>query len=206
VSSLLLRGFALGFAVAASPGPIFFLCLRRSLVRGWLYGLCSGFGVATADAFYAAVAAFGIGAIASAASGGQRWLALVGGAVLVLLGVRTMLDRSQESALIAPPSKTGLAWGYASTLGLTIANPATIVSFAALVATLNIGISGWAQPSLVVVGVGLGSATWWCVVAVVAASLRSRVTPAVVRGISLFSGVAIAILGVAAVYSAIRPQ
>jgi threonine/homoserine/homoserine lactone efflux protein len=207
VSSLLLRGFALGFAVAASPGPIFFLCLRRSLVRGWLYGLCSGLGVATADAFYAAVAAFGIGAIASAASGAQRWLALVGGAVLILLGARTVLERPKESAALSPPTKTGLAWAYVSTLGLTITNPATIISFAALVATLSIGISGgWAQPSLVVLGVGLGSATWWCIVAALAAVLRSRVTPAVVRGISLFSGVAITILGVAAVYSAIRPQ
>ncbi len=63
MSSVLLRGFALGLAIAASPGPIFFLCLRRTLVKGWLNGLVSGFGVATADGFYAAVAAFGVGAI-----------------------------------------------------------------------------------------------------------------------------------------------
>jgi len=31
VASLLIRGFALGFAIAASPGPIFFLCLSRVL-------------------------------------------------------------------------------------------------------------------------------------------------------------------------------
>jgi threonine/homoserine/homoserine lactone efflux protein len=208
VSSLLLRGFALGFAVAASPGPIFFLCLRRSLVRGWPYGLISGFGVATADAFYASVAAFGIGAIASVAAGGQRWLALVGGAVLVLLGVRTVLDRPKDSGgPPGPPTSAGLAWAYLSTLGLTITNPATIISFAALVATLNIGISGGlVRPGLVVLGVGLGSVTWWCIVAALAAVLRSRVTPPVVRGISLFSGVAIAILGLAAIYSAMRPQ
>jgi threonine/homoserine/homoserine lactone efflux protein len=207
VSSLLLRGFALGFAVAASPGPIFFLCLRRSLLRGWLYGLTSGFGVATADGFYAAVAAFGIGAIASVAAGGQRWFALIGGAVLVLLGVRTVLDKPRDSGPPSPSTSAGLAWAYLSTLGLTITNPATIISFAALVASLNIGLSGGlVRPALVVLGVGLGSAMWWCIVAVLAAVLRSRVTPPVVRGISLFSGVAIAILGLAAVYSAIRPQ
>jgi len=82
VSSLLLRGFVLGFAVAATPGPIFFLCLRRAVVRGWLNGLVSGFGVATADGFYAAVAAFGISVITAAISGEKRWLALGGGASL----------------------------------------------------------------------------------------------------------------------------
>ena len=56
--SLLLRGFLLGFAVAASPGPIFFLCVRRTLTQGRLTGLFSGFGVATADGFYAATATF----------------------------------------------------------------------------------------------------------------------------------------------------
>jgi threonine/homoserine/homoserine lactone efflux protein len=91
VSSLLLRGFVLGFAVAATPGPIFFLCLRRTLVRGWLNGLVSGFGVATADGFYAAVAAFGISAIATAISAERRWLALGGGALLVVLGLRIAL-------------------------------------------------------------------------------------------------------------------
>jgi threonine/homoserine/homoserine lactone efflux protein len=69
VASLLLRGFAFGFAIAASPGPIFFLCLRRTLLRGWPAGVVSGLGVATADAFYAAIAVFGIAAVASVLAG-----------------------------------------------------------------------------------------------------------------------------------------
>ena len=64
--SLLLRGFALGFAVAASPGPIFFLCVRRTLTQGRLTGLASGLGVATADGFYAAIATFGVAALTTA--------------------------------------------------------------------------------------------------------------------------------------------
>jgi threonine/homoserine/homoserine lactone efflux protein len=206
VSSLLLRGFALGFAVAASPGPIFFLCLRRTLDRGRLIGLVSGFGVATADGFYAAIAAFGIGAVASALAGGQRWLALIGGAALVALGLKTLFDIPKEPSDGLPPTAAGLVWAYLSTLGLTITNPATIVSFAALFATMRIGISGGlVRPALAVAGVALGSTAWWCVVAVVASALRSRVTPRVVRGIGVFSGGAIALLGLAALYSAAAP-
>ena len=82
MASLLVRGFAFGFAIAAAPGPIFFVCLRRTLVKGWLSGLFSGFGVATADGVYAAIAAFGLGAITSALTGERRWLALAGGALL----------------------------------------------------------------------------------------------------------------------------
>jgi threonine/homoserine/homoserine lactone efflux protein len=203
VSSLLLRGFALGFAVAASPGPIFFLCLRRTLLRGRVYGLVSGLGVATADAFYAAVASLGLAAVTTAIASGRRPLAVIGGAALIAIGVRILLKRRQEPNPGATTAGAGLAWAYLSTLGLTITNPATILSFAALAATLGLSAgSGIVKPAALVTGVLLGSATWWCVLAVGASSLRGRLSPAVIRAISIFSGLAIAILGMLAIYSA----
>jgi threonine/homoserine/homoserine lactone efflux protein len=203
VSSVLLRGFALGLAIAASPGPIFFLCLRRILVKGWLNGLFSGFGVATADGFYAAVAAFGVGAIATVLTGERRWLALAGGLLLVALGARIVIDRPKTTESRST-NGAGLAWAYVSTLGLTITNPATIISFAALAATLGAGISGgYLRPALLVVGVLLGSVTWWCVLAALAAGLQARITPRIVSGISAVSGAAIIALGLAALLSSL---
>jgi threonine/homoserine/homoserine lactone efflux protein len=203
VSSLLLRGFALGFAVAASPGPIFFLCLRRTLLRGRVYGLVSGLGVATADAFYAAVASLGLAAVTTAIASGRRPLAVIGGAALIAIGVRILLQRRQEPNAAATTAGAGLGWAYLSTLGLTITNPATILSFAALAATLGLSAgSGIVKPAALVGGVLLGSATWWCVLSLGASSLRGRLSPAVIGAISTFSGLAIAILGMLAIYSA----
>ena len=202
MSSLLLRGFALGFAIAASPGPIFFLCLRRTLLRGRLYGFVSGLGVATGDGFYAAIAAFGFAVVVSAVASGRRPFAMIGGAVLIGLGLRILLERRPQP--MAPASsRAGLAWAYASTLGLTITNPATIISFAALAATLSLGAgSGLVRPAALVFGVLLGSATWWCVLALGASVLRTRLTPAFIRAVNTFSGLAITALGMLAVYSA----
>ncbi len=203
MSSLLLRGFAVGFAVAASPGPIFFLCLRRTLLRGRVYGLLSGLGVATADAFYAGVASFGLAAVTTAIASGRRPLAVIGGAALIAIGVRILLQPRQEPNPPAPAAGAGLAGAYLSTLGLTITNPSTILSFAALAATLGLSAgSGMAKPAVLVAGVLLGSATWWCVLAIAASSLRGRLSPAVIGGISTFSGLALAILGMLAIYSA----
>jgi threonine/homoserine/homoserine lactone efflux protein len=203
VSSILLHGFALGFAVAASPGPIFFLCLRRTLLRGRIYGLVSGLGVATADGIYAAIAAFGFAALASTVLSDRRPLAAVGGAVLIGLGLRILFQRRQDTVTAPSATQRGLAWAYLSTLGLTITNPATIISFAALAATLGLGAgAGLAKPGALVAGVLVGSATWWWLLAVAAALLRARVTPAVISGISTLSGLAIAVLGMLAIYSA----
>ena len=201
MASLLIRGFAFGFAIAASPGPIFFLCLRRSLLRGWLTGLVSGLGVATADASYAAVAVFGVAAVVTTAlAPAARWLALAGGLALVVIGVRAVVSTPETRNLTTNVSGAGLAWAYTSILGLTITNPATVISFAALAAALGAGLSGsWTKPALVVAGVGLGSASWWLILAAVTTALRARVTPAVVRTIGIVSGLAIAGLGAVAV-------
>jgi threonine/homoserine/homoserine lactone efflux protein len=200
---MLLRGFALGFAIAASPGPIFFLCVRRTLVQGRVAGLFSGFGVATADGFYAAIATFGVAVLTTVFIAGRRPLAVVGGVILVLLGASILMARGRTAEAAPAVGGRGIAWAYASTLGLTIANPTTVVSFAALAATIGLGTGGsLVRPALVVIGVFLGSAAWWCILVFGASQLRARLTPAVVRGISTFSGVAISVLGILAVISA----
>jgi threonine/homoserine/homoserine lactone efflux protein len=204
VFSLWLRGFALGFAIAASPGPIFFLCVRRTLVWGRLTGLFSGFGVATVDGFYAALATFGVAALTSAFVAGRRPLAVVGGAILVALGIRILLERVR-SVDSPPPEVTrrSLLAAYLSTVGLTITNPTTILSFAALAATLGLGTSGsLAKPAIVTLGVLCGSAAWWLLLVTATSLLRTRLTPGVLRGLSLFSGAAIVLLGILAVITA----
>lgn len=201
MASLLIRGFALGFAIAASPGPIFFLCLRRSLLRGWLTGLVSGLGVATADAFYAAIAVFGVAAVVTTTLAPvARWLALAGGLALVFIGIRAVVSPPATREATTNATGAGLAWAYASILGLTITNPATIISFAALAAALGAGLSGsLTRPALVVAGVGLGSACWWLILAATTSAFRARVTPTVARTVGVVSGLAIAGLGAVAV-------
>ena len=203
MSSLLLRGFALGFAIAASPGPIFFLCVRRTLLQHPVYGLASGFGVATADGFYAAIATFSVAALTSMFISAHRPLGAIGGTVLLMLGFRTLLEKPMAAGASKQPTAVGLGWAYVSTLGLTITNPATIISFAALAVSLGLGTNGsFVKPAVVTLGVLLGSAAWWCILALGVSFLRARMTPTVVRGINVFSGLAIVGLGILAVVSA----
>src|SRR2546423_2145638 len=100
---------------------MFFLCLRRALRRGWPDAFVSGLGVATADGLYGAAAALGVAAVTSALLGQRRWLALIGGAALLALGIRTFMRgrTSHEAAPASPSTVSSLSAAYLSTLGLT---------------------------------------------------------------------------------------
>jgi threonine/homoserine/homoserine lactone efflux protein len=96
-------GFLVGFAIALSPGPIFFLVLRRTLARGWRSGFVSALGVATGDATYAALAANGVAAVTTVLLAEPRWIGLLGGIAISLIGLRTLRERP----LPDPPPQAG---------------------------------------------------------------------------------------------------
>src|SRR5689334_25341641 len=94
----LLKGLAIGFAIAAPVGPIGVLCIRRTFAEGRAAGLATGLGAATADAFYGAVAAFGLTAISGFLLDFQQALRLVGGMFLLWLGIKTFFAKPTGSA------------------------------------------------------------------------------------------------------------
>ena len=101
---LFLRGLAIGFAVAFALGPIGLLVIRRTLERGWAYGFLSGVGVATADATYGAIAAFGLTALTELLVGVDRLLGLIGGVVLVVMAARRCARPCATTAPGRPPA------------------------------------------------------------------------------------------------------
>ncbi|SRR6266545_2239611 len=188
------RGFVLGFAVAAVVGPIGMLCIRRTLTGGFAIGFLSGLGAAVADATYASLAAFGISALTSMMVEQRLWLRLLGGLFLLYLGARTL--RSAPSAQAATSaSVTGLVAAFASTLALTLSNPMTILSFVGIFAGLGVSGDGGL---LLVLGVFVGSAAWWLVLASAVAAVRTRLTARVFRAVNVVSGVVIVAFGVQA--------
>ena len=201
--SLILRGFVLGFTIAAAVGPISLLCIRRTLAEGRLVGLMSGMGVATADATYGAIAAFGLTALTDLLLDGRRILGVVGGAVLLWLAWRTFRAVPAEATADASTgARRGLPGAYLSTLGLTLTNPMTILSFGALFVGLGVTGGDAAGATLLTLGVFAGSAAWWVVLVAAVGALRSRIMPRGLRRVNMASGLLIGAFAVVALASA----
>jgi threonine/homoserine/homoserine lactone efflux protein len=192
---LLLKGLAFGFLLAATVGPMWVLCLRRTLACGALVGLASGMGIAFADGFYGAVAAFGLTAISGFLLAHAFWIGLAGSAFLLYLGVKTLMARPEIVGTDEKP--ISLPTAFLSTLALTLTNPPTILAFAAIFAGLGLASSAdYGAAALIVAGVFIGSAAWWVILALGAGRLRHRLGPRLFRAINIVSGVSI--LGFAA--------
>ena len=190
-----LKGLAFGFLLAATVGPMWILCFRRTLAHGRLFGFVSGMGVATADALYGSMAAFGLTAVSGFLLAQKFWLAAIGGAFLCWLGVKTLLSHPGDRPADVPAGS--LAVAYTSTFALTLTNPATILAFVAIFAGLGLAAStSYAEAALVVLGVVIGSAFWWTVLALGAGWLRKRAGPRLLRTINIVAGVSILAFGI----------
>ena len=200
--SFFLEGLVIGFSIAAPVGPIGVLCIRRTLAEGKTYGLFSGLGAATADAIYGCVAALGLTLISDFLIGQQSWLRLVGGVFLCYLGLKTFLSEPTKEAAVSAKG-TGFIDAYVSTFLLTVTNPLTILSFAAVFAGLGAGTTSGNifSASVLVLSVFIGSALWWLVLSGTVSIFRARFTTHWLRWVNRISGVTITIFGLIALLS-----
>ncbi len=173
--SSLLIGFGLGFLVAMQLGPMSLLLIRSTLRSGLAVGLAIGAGIAVVDAVYAALGAAGAAPLLTI--GPLRVvLGAVGTAVLVWLGAKTLMSAIHVRAgLEAPGDVATPGRAFRTSLMATASNPLTIASWAAVFAAASTG-SG-ASAGALVVGVGLGSATWVALLACGVAIARRSVGP-----------------------------
>ncbi len=201
-TTFFLKGLILGFIIAAPVGPIGILCARRTLTHGRRAGFFSGMGAATADAIYGFIAAFGLTYISDFLIGHQALLRIVGGTVLCIIGFRTLVAAPGETS-VAPKTALRFAGMYTSTFFLTLTNPMTIFSFAAVFA--GFGLAG-ARGSLLsagvlILGVFLGSGIWWLFLVGVVSLFRRRFKQHELLWINRIAGLVIAGSGVLALLS-----
>ena len=200
--SFLLRGLAIGFSIAAPVGPIGALCIRRTLTQGRASGILSGLGAASADAIYSCIAALGITLISNFLITQQSWLRLIGGVSLCYLGIKTFLSKPSEDATSV--QSTRLAGAYVSTFLLTLTNPVTILSFAAVFAGLGVteGTNGnYNNAATLVLGVFIGSVLWWLILTGFVGLFHSKFSSNQLKWVNKISGTIITLFGLIALIS-----
>jgi putative LysE/RhtB family amino acid efflux pump len=192
VSSFLV-GYGLGLFVAAQIGPVSLLIVR-SVVRGnFRIGFAMATAVALVDLGYAALGLAGTARVLDQTEAVRLTFGFVGAAVLVAIGVRTMwigfrarfgLETDEE---VATPRRA-----FATAFAATALNPLTIALWtAAASAAVSGGSRSTAGTVALLVGVGLGTLTWYTAFAGAIALTRRRIGPRLLAAIDIGAGAGI---------------
>jgi threonine/homoserine/homoserine lactone efflux protein len=189
---LVMTGYGLGLLLAAQVGLVTLLIVR-SVLRGGravAVGLAMAAAVAAIDLAYAIIGLAGVGGHLN--DGWTRLsLGLVSAAILVLIGARTLWNGIRAQAgLEAPEDVLALSHAFLTAVAATALSPLTIalwtVSFPAAApehATTSTGAA-----AALLVGVGLGTLSWYGGFSTAVALVRRRVGDRSLRFVDAVSG------------------
>lgn len=190
MTSAAVAGFGLGFLVAMQVGPIWVFC-ARSVLRGTAaVGIAIGAGAAVIDALYAGLGVAGASALLEI-DALRITLGLLGAAFLAFLGARTFWSAfrvrlgGESDEEVASPRRA-----FLTSLGATASNPMTIASWAAIftaASTADLVGSGFTASALIV-GVAMGTFTWFFALSVGLSLARRRVGPRLLVAVDAISG------------------
>ncbi|MDJ0724132.1 MAG: LysE family transporter [Prochloraceae cyanobacterium] len=199
--SFFLKGLVIGISIAAPVGAIGILCIKQTLLQGRLVGFISGLGAATADGIYGCIAGFGLTFLSSFLIEQQFLFRAIGGSFLCYLGIKTFLEKPKSKEIYA--NKKSLASSYISTFLLTLTNPMTILSFTAIFAGLGLinSQANYSLAAIFVLGVFLGSASWWLLLSNGVNFFRKKFDFEKLSLLNRISGIIIISFGIAALFS-----
>jgi putative LysE/RhtB family amino acid efflux pump len=196
---LVLSGYGLGLVLAAQVGPVTLLIVR-SVLRGGravLVGLAMAVAVAAVDVGYAVVGLAGVGSLLR---GGwaQLGLGLLSAAILVAIGAKTLWTGIRaRSGLESPDEVVAPSRAFLTAVAATALNPLTIalwtISFPA--AAPAGATSSAAAAAALLVGVALGTLSWYGGFSTGVALFRNRVGPRSLRLVDLATGSGLIVFG-----------
>jgi len=92
---------AAGILLNLTPGPDTAYILGRSIAQGREAGIASALGICVGSIFHSCAAALGLSAILATSAVAFAAIKLLGGAYLIFLGIKMLLDRRRQLSLLS---------------------------------------------------------------------------------------------------------
>jgi threonine/homoserine/homoserine lactone efflux protein len=186
-SAALLAGLGAGMLIAIQVGPVSLLLIETAIAGGPRVGLAAGLGVATVDLTFAAIAGAAGGATGAALSSHSSEIHVMAAVVLAAIAV-TGLAALLRAGGAPPEARLAVRGGppaaaYRRFVAITLVNPLTIASFAAVATALSLDGTGAAVAFAA--GVGFASSGWHIVLSGAAGHAGRLLTPRARRALSI---------------------
>jgi threonine/homoserine/homoserine lactone efflux protein len=167
-----MAGATIGLSIAAPLGPTSMLCVQRTLGYGFYAGLASGLGIATVHLAYGILASLSASTLQIMSQHSPIFPVV---ASLILMGFALRVVRSEVVLDAAIGRRSALGSAYCGAIGFGFLNPFTPILFAA--ASPNLVAHDAVSTAFLIVGVFVGSMTWWSILLSGVSCFRRSLTP-----------------------------
>ncbi|PWT86194.1 MAG: hypothetical protein C5B58_01820 [Acidobacteria bacterium] len=156
---------AAGILLNLTPGPDTVYILGRSIAQGRDAGIASALGICTGSIFHTCAAALGLSAILATSTVAFRAIKLVGGAYLVFLGIKMLLDRRKHLSLPSNFRRRTTNAAFRQGVLTNILNPKVALFFLAFLPQFIDPGSDMKVPAFLALGLTfVTTGTIWCLI------------------------------------------
>jgi threonine/homoserine/homoserine lactone efflux protein len=117
-----LKGLFFGFTLTIMVGPIFFSLIQTGLERGLRMGMAMCMGIFTSDLLFIVAVYFGVSRVVEMTeiAGFEIWTGIIGGVILLLIGILTLLKNTGDMKTIRNKKNTSASYLLNFTKGFLI--------------------------------------------------------------------------------------
>ncbi|MDT0498386.1 LysE family transporter [Algiphilus sp. W345] len=159
-----------------SPGPDFAVVIRQSLAYGRAAGVWTAAGIGSGILFHVAYGLFGLGWAVQAFPPLLDVAAVLGAAVLIWIGFKSLRARPMSAQTLAPDAVVASRKSYGLGLATNLLNPKAALFFVALFSAVATGTQNWALRLTIGLWLPLATFAWFAALALMLshAGLRRR--------------------------------
>jgi len=154
-----------GILLNLTPGPDTVYILGRSIAHGREAGVASALGISLGSIFHTCAAALGLSAILATSAPAFGTIKLIGGAYLIFLGIKMILDRRKQLSLPSTFRRRTTTAAFRQGMLTNILNPKVALFFLAFLPQFIEPASSTKLVAFLILGLTfVTTGTIWCLV------------------------------------------
>src|SRR5215471_8080178 len=166
---------ATGILLNLTPGPDTVYILGRSIAQGREAGVASALGISLGSIFHTCAAALGLSAILATSALAFSTIKLLGGAYLIFLGIKMILDRRKQLSLPSNFRRRTTVAAFRQGILTNILNPKVALFFLAFLPQFIDPASNMKIAAFIILGLSfVTTGTIWCLILAWFASVLSE--------------------------------
>jgi RhtB (resistance to homoserine/threonine) family protein len=166
---------AAGILLNLTPGPDTVYILGRSIAQGREAGVASAIGISLGSIFHTCAAALGLSAILATSALAFGTIKLIGGAYLIFLGAKMILDRRKQLSLPSNFRRRTTIAAFRQGILTNILNPKVALFYLAFLPQFIDPASNAKVPAFILLGLTfVTTGTIWCLILAWFASVFSE--------------------------------